>query len=345
MTSRRLHIDASSAGVRLDLFLARHARRGELAEPKPTRSEIQRLIGAGEITLNGAMTKSSARLKAHDKVDIRILPPRESELRPEALPLEILYQDADCLVINKAAGVVVHPAAGRSSGTLVNALLHHCPDLMSVGGERRPGIVHRLDRDTSGVMIVAKHAVAFQHLAGQFKARSVRKEYLALVYGRIAADKGIIDRPIGRHRSDRKRMSSTRPADKKREAITEWVVEQRYALQGPGHSLCCLTLLRLIPRTGRTHQLRVHLADLGHPLVGDSLYGHKRGAGKADADTVVSGFSRQALHAEKLTVELIRDRRKAEFIAPLPADLKNLLIHVHEQSQSAASTKRMRVRG
>jgi 23S rRNA pseudouridine1911/1915/1917 synthase len=345
MTPRRLLIDASSAGMRLDIYLAHHADLGELAESNPTRSEIQRLIGAGGIRLNGAMAKASARLKVHDRVDIRFLPPREPGLQPEALPLEILYQDADCLVINKAAGIVVHPAAGRSSGTLVNALLHHCPDLGSVGGERRPGIVHRLDRDTSGVMIVAKHALAFQHLAGQFKARTVRKEYLALVYGRIAAEKGIIDRPIGRHRSDRKRMSSTHPVDKKRAAITEWAVEKRFALQGPGHSLCGMTLLRLMPRTGRTHQLRVHLADLGHPLVGDSLYGRKQRAGKAVAGEVVSQFPRQALHAEKLMVELLRHPGRVEFVAPLPADMKNLLARVHGQSQSAASASRIPIRG
>jgi len=332
----QLNIDASSAGLRLDLYLARHLVFDEPTASRPTRSEIQRLIGAGQITLNGAATKPGARLKAHDRVDVRALPPRESALRPEALPLDVLFEDADCIVVNKAPGVVVHPAAGQATGTLVNALLHHCPQLVGIGGERRPGIVHRLDKDTSGVMIVAKNADAFQRLVGQFSARSVDKEYIALVWGKVVADKGIIDRAIGRHRADRKRMSSLHSLDKKREAVTEWRVEQRFALPAGANSLRWLTLLRLRPRTGRTHQLRVHLADKGFPLVGDPLYGRKRNASRATfvPDAVVDGFPRQALHAERLAIDAVRGERRMEFIAPLPEDLRSLLEYVQRHGST-----------
>jgi 23S rRNA pseudouridine1911/1915/1917 synthase len=341
MALHHLHIDGSAAGLRLDSYLARHLVLDEPTAFRPTRSEIQRLIGAGQITLNGAATKPSARLKVHDQVDVRALPPREIALRPEALPLEILFEDADCIVVNKAPGVVVHPAAGQATGTLVNALLHHCPQLAGIGGELRPGIVHRLDKDTSGVMIVAKNAAAFQRLAGQFRARTVDKEYIALVWGKVDADKGIIDRAIGRHRADRKKMSSLHSLDKKREAVTEWRVEGRFALPAGADSLRWLTLLRLKPRTGRTHQLRVHLADFGYPLVGDRLYGHQRNSGRATfvSDAVIDGFPRQALHAKKLALDAPRKERRMEFVAPLPEDLRSLLEYVETQARCAAAKK------
>lgn len=331
MTPRQLLIDASSAGLRLDVYLARHWAIVDSMEFKATRTEIQRRIGAGEITINGVLTKSSARLKVRDRIDIRTQPEVKTVLRPEAIPLDILYEDVDCIVINKAPGIVVHPAAGRSSGTLVNALLHHFPQLAGMDGESRPGIVHRLDKDTSGVMIIAKHMRALQHLVAQFKMRNVHKEYVALVYGRMAADKGIIDRPIGRHRSDRKRMSSTHHLNKKRDAVTEWVVDERFALKSAANSLRWLTLLTLTPRTGRTHQIRVHLADLGYPLVGDPLYGQKRKDSSTTADTVLSRFPRQALHSKSLAIALLGDGKRVEFVAPLPDDLKELLQLVRGQ--------------
>jgi 23S rRNA pseudouridine1911/1915/1917 synthase len=337
MTSQQLHIHPSSAGLRLDLYLARHLILNAGAACRPTRTEIQRLIGAGQITVNGAAAKASARLKPHDQVQVNVdaLSPRETSLRPEALPLEIIFEDADCIVVNKTPGVVVHPAAGQTTGTLVNALLHHWPHLAGVGSEGRPGIVHRLDKDTSGVMIVAKNAAALRYLANQFKARSVDKEYIALVWGKMAADAGTIDRAIGRHRSDRKRMSSLHLVGRRRVAVTEWRVERRYALPGGANSQRWVTLLRLKPRTGRTHQLRVHLADLGFPLVGDPLYGRKRHA-KSTAivpDPVLDGFPRQALHAEKLTIELVRGRRRMGFVASLPADLVELLEYLQAQAR------------
>jgi 23S rRNA pseudouridine1911/1915/1917 synthase len=242
--------------------------------------------------------------------------------------LDILYEDADCVVVNKAPGIVVHPAAGRSSGTLVNALLHHCADLAGVGGERRPGIVHRLDKDTSGVMIVAKNMPAFHQLVAQFKNRTVEKEYIALVWGGMKVDRGTIDRAIGRHRSDRKRMSSLHMGGRAREAITEWWVEERFAFDHHSAPLRAVTLLRLRPRTGRTHQLRVHLADMGNPVIGDKVYGRKRNgnAAKLVGDQIIDSFPRQALHAEKLTLVIGQNLRRMQFVAPLPNDLQNLLL-------------------
>jgi len=327
MSPQELLIDGRSAGMRLDLYLAHHFIAN--AEPGSglSRAAIQRLIGEGRITLNGASAKASTRIRLDDRIEIQPWPAHPSKLVSEALPLEILYEDADCLAINKAPGVVVHPAAGRPTGTLVNALLHHCPDLEGIGGERRPGIVHRLDKDTSGVMIVAKNAFALQSLLAQFKNRTVQKEYLALVWGKMEPEKGIIDRPIGRHRSDRKRMSSVHFLYKPREAVTEWRVEDRFMLDAGAKSRCWVTLLKLRPRTGRTHQIRVHLADLGYPLVGDKVYGHKHKNAMAKLPTapLVSEFSRQALHAEKLVIDHVRSGRRMEFCAPLPNDLDDLL--------------------
>jgi 23S rRNA pseudouridine1911/1915/1917 synthase len=320
-----LSIDKNFAGMRLDVFLA-----GRFAEAGPesalSRAEIQRLIAKGQVTLNGAMTKSSTRVKTNDRIDIRSFPARESSLKPEELPLEILYEDGDCLVINKAPGMVVHPAAGRTNGTLVNALLHHCADLAGIGGERRPGIVHRLDKDTSGVMIVAKNMLAFQQLVGQFKYRQVRKEYLALAWGRVVPAEGCIDRPIGRHRSNRKRMSSLHVLNKSRPALTEWQVLE-YFFTDRQKSLGAVSFVRLLPRTGRTHQLRVHLADLGFPLIGDKVYGHRRPSSdwRSGNHSLLEGFPRQALHAEKLAIDHVRTGKRMEFYAPLAADLEALL--------------------
>jgi 23S rRNA pseudouridine1911/1915/1917 synthase len=330
MTLEQLRVDESAAGMRLDLFLARQFMAGTAPRLGLSRSAIQKLIAEGQITLNNAVTKASARLKSDDRIDIRLLPPRETELRPEALPLDILYEDSDCVVVNKAPGVVVHPAAGRFSGTLVNALLHHCPDLEGVGGERRPGIVHRLDKDTSGVMIVAKNMRAFHQIVAQFKNRTVEKEYIALVWGGMRTDRGTIDRAIGRHRSDRKRMSSLHMGGGAREAITEWWVEKRFAFDHRSTPLRAVTLLRLRPRTGRTHQLRVHLADMGYPLIGDKVYGRKRNGNstKPMGDPIIDRFPRQALHAEKLTLVIGQNARRMQFVAPPPSDLEKLLLRL-----------------
>ena len=325
-TMEEVVINARAAGMRLDLFLARHWA-SRLACGGPSRAEIQRLITAGGVILNGRKAKASARLRCNDQVRMANVPPRESSLKPESLPLEILFEDADCLVINKAPGITVHPAAGRNTGTLVNALLHHCPSLEGIGGERRPGIVHRLDKDTSGAMIVAKNGFALQRLAAQFKERSVRKEYLALVWGKMKSSAGVIDRPIGRHRADRKRMSSLRFAAGSRDAVTEWCVEEAFPLIDGGREPRWTSWLRLKPRTGRTHQIRVHLADLGNPVVGDRVYGHKRkpAAQKPITSTSADNFPRQVLHAEKLGLRHPRSGESMEFRAPLPEDICDLL--------------------
>jgi 23S rRNA pseudouridine1911/1915/1917 synthase len=224
----------------------------------------------------------------------------------------------------------------------VNALLHYYPSILGAGDDRRPGIVHRLDKDTSGVMIVAKNGYALRQLAGQFKARTVQKEYLALVRGRIAAEQGIIDRPIGRHRGDRKRMSSLYPLGQKREAVTEWCVEERFAIADTANSLRWFTLLRLMPRTGRTHQLRVHLTDLGFPLVGDPLYGRKKkGAGLAGSCENIDCFPRQALHAERLAIDHVRTGKRVNFVAPLPSDLIVLLANLRQRSRNTSDTDRI----
>lgn len=324
MTPQHLRVDARSAGMRLDVFLTRYFMEGAGRALGLSRAAIQKFIGEGHVTLNSATAKPSARVKLDDRIEVTLSPARDSELRPEALPLKILYEDSDCVVVNKDPGMVVHPAAGRADGTLVNALLHHCPDLQGVGGERRPGIVHRLDKDTSGVIIVAKNMPTFHRLAAQFKNRTVEKEYLALVWGELKPERGKIDRAIGRHRSDRKRMSSLRAGGRLREAITEWLVEERFAHDGKS-----LTLVRLRPRTGRTHQLRVHLADRGFPLVGDKVYGRKGAAMKLDG-SLIEKFPRQALHAEKLTIAISENAAPMCFVAPLPDDFASLLARLRE---------------
>jgi 23S rRNA pseudouridine1911/1915/1917 synthase len=319
-------VDRHSAGMRLDHFVTRRLR-DTLGVEGLSRSGIQRLIAEGQITLNGQPAKAAARLKINDRVAIKSLPPKPSALTGEPIALKVIFEDNDCIAINKAAGMVVHPAAGNPTGTLVNALLHCCPDLQRIGGEVRPGIVHRLDKDTSGVMIIAKNASAFCALAAQFKDRRVKKEYLALVFGKLKAERGVINRPIGRHRADRKRMSSVSALPKSREAVTEWSVEKWFRNKSDGIGSSGFSLVRLRPRTGRTHQIRVHLADLGHPVVGDKVYGRKRPntAGKNDNVAAVDSFSRQALHAERLTLFHPRSGMPIELYAPLAEDIDSLL--------------------
>ncbi len=335
MTTDLAVVDAAHSGMRLDLFLARY-----FPAPSPvagwSRAAIQKMIAEGSITLNGTRVKPSARLRARDQVEIRSVPAQEIALAPEPLALEIIYEDESCIVLNKPAGMVVHPAAGRKTGTLVNALLHHCPDLLGIGGERRPGIVHRLDKETSGVMVVAKHGQAFQGLARQFKERQVRKEYVALVWGRVAGEKGVVARPIGRHRSDRKKMSSLRVGARSREAVTGWRVEERFAIGAPRDRFAWVTRLRLTPLSGRTHQIRVHLADEGHPVVGDRVYGPKpRSLTTLRAgDSLLCDFPRQALHAERLGFSHPRTGAAVTFHAPLPADMENLLAWLRKYARN-----------
>ena len=317
-------VDPQSAGMRLDLFLTRRLANVKKSE-EFSRSGIQKLIAEGHITLNGKPARSSARLKSNDLVVVETLPPKKPKLAAEPIALNVIYEDDDCIVINKPPGIVVHPAAGINTGTLVNAILFHCPELQGIGGESRPGIVHRLDKETSGVMIVAKSAAAFLQLARQFKERQVKKEYVALVLGKPNDRHGIIDRSIGRHRSDRKRMSSIHAIAKKREAVTEWVVEKSFRRKAATLGTSWVSLLRLMPKTGRTHQIRVHLADMGYPLVGDKMYGRKRSNPTAKNTDSLDSFSRQALHAERLSLLHPRTGAPIEFYAPLAEDIQSLL--------------------
>jgi 23S rRNA pseudouridine1911/1915/1917 synthase len=331
VTVQKTVVAADAAGMRLDVFLTRHLPDA-IEGTGFSRSGIQKLIAAGQVTLNGNRAKPATRLRTNDVVALEHVPPKQSALAPEAVVLDVIYEDEDCIVVNKAAGMVVHPAAGRTEGTLVNAILHRCPDLQGIGGEYRPGIVHRLDKDTSGVMIVAKNAAAFQNLAQQFKDRRVKKEYVAVVWGKPKSARGVINQPIGRHRSNRKRMSSVSPLPRKREAITEWNVEKCFRYKNAA-GLSWVSLLRLRPLTGRTHQIRVHLADIGYPLVGDKIYGRKAASGAVRSGGVsgLSVFGRQALHAQRLGLLHPRTMAGIEFSAPLPEDIGGLLRTLEEQ--------------
>ena len=277
-----------------------------------SRSQLQKLIADGHVTVDGRTAKANLALRDGDRVRVELPAPEPSDVAGEALPLEVLYQDDDLAVVNKPTGMVVHPAAGHSSGTLVNALLHHLSGLSGIGGELRPGIVHRLDRGTSGVMVVAKHDSAHQELSRQFHDREVEKEYIALVWGVVQAGRRI-DAAIGRDPGDRQKMSAR--AKHAREAVTRIT----RAMHLPGLTLCQVAI-----HTGRTHQIRVHLSAIGHPVVGDSVYGgvHRRVPGDIRA---VQRLDRPFLHAARLAFTHPRDGRRMEFTAPLPDDLQDVL--------------------
>ena len=332
MKVERFTVDVGTAGQRLDVFVALRCSEPNSVCPV-SRASAQKLIEAGHITVNGKTVKASLRLKLFDDVESRMPAARDIGLVGEALPLTILYEDDDLLVINKAAGMVVHPAAGCANGTLVNAVLHHCPAIAGIGGDRRPGIVHRLDKDTSGVMVVAKNDLAMRGLMEQFKSRAVQKEYLALVHGCMAGEHGEIDRPIGRHQTHRKRMSSLRTTGKKREATTHWTIEDRYAFITSGRDIAWCCLVRVAPRTGRTHQIRVHFADLGHPLVGDRVYGRRYPLVTNDQTlgSRIMGFPRHALHAAKLSFDPVRGGARMSFSAPIADDMAGLIDQLRAQ--------------
>ena len=329
----RFIVDDAGVGQRLDVFIALRCSGPNATNPQ-SRAGVQKLIDAGHVTVNGVTAKASLRLKLRDHVESRAPEVRDIGLIGEALPLIVLYEDDDILVVNKAAGMVVHPAAGWANGTLVNAILHHCPAIAGIGGERRPGIVHRLDKDTSGVMVVAKSDLAMRSLIEQFKSRIVHKEYLALVHGCMTGERGEIDRSIGRHRTERIRMSSLRVTGKRRQATTHWAVEERYSFMMRGHNTVSSSLIRVAPRTGRTHQIRVHLADLGHPLVGDRVYGRRYPVASHDESIGgrVAGFPRHALHAATLSFDPVRGGARVSFSAPLADDLADLIQQLRAHS-------------
>jgi 23S rRNA pseudouridine1911/1915/1917 synthase len=281
--------------------------------PGQSRSHLQVLIEEGRVTVDGRPAKANHRVKTGASVDVDLPEPKDATPVPENLDLPILYQDADIVVVDKPAGMVVHPAAGHDSGTLVNALLHHVTDLSGIGGEKRPGIVHRLDRGTSGLMVVAKNDAAHQELARQFHDREVEKEYVALVWGVVQAGRRI-EQPIGRDPVNRKKMSNR--ARRSREAVTRIV--RAYHLNP------AVTLAQIAIHTGRTHQIRVHLSAIGHPIVGDSLYGGVHRRVPADIKAVTR-LERPFLHAAKLAFRHPADHRRMSFESELPPDLKSVL--------------------
>jgi len=304
MERRRLRVAHGAAGGRLDRWLADEV-------PELSRARVQALIDGGHVRVDGAARKASYRLHGGEAVEIDIPPPPAEELEPEAAPLAILHEDEHVLVLDKPAGIVVHPGAGHARGTLAAAVLAHAPGIAGVGGPRRPGIVHRLDRGTSGVLLVAKTRVAYDSLTAQLKARTVSRKYVAVVHGRVGLDQGVVDAPIGRDPVHRKRMA-VRPPGKGKRAITRYRVLER---------LPRFTVLELRLETGRTHQIRVHMASLGHPVVGDATYG--RGRGKA----AVPGEG-LALHAAEIAFVHPITGKRLVVGSGLPERMALLLSHL-----------------
>lgn len=278
-----------------------------------SRSQLQKVIEDGLVRVDGRVSKANLRLKTGASIEVALPEAKAATPEPENLEIPIVYQDSDIIVVNKPAGMVVHPAAGHDSGTLVNALLFHVDDLSGIGGEKRPGIVHRLDRGTSGLMVVAKHDAAHQELARQFHDREVEKEYLALVWGEVVAGRRIED-AIGRDPNNRLRMSNR--ARRSREAVTRIV--RVY------HVNPALSLAQIAIHTGRTHQIRVHLSSIGHPIVGDALYGGVRRRVRGDIRPVLR-LQRPFLHAARLAFKHPGDGRRMEYESELPPDLKSVL--------------------
>ncbi|MBA2732088.1 MAG: RluA family pseudouridine synthase [Acidobacteria bacterium] len=301
-------VAGEDAGQRLDAYLAAHINDW-------SRARIQRLIEDGDVLVGGLTIKSSYKLRAGDEIEVELTPAASTEFTPENIPLEVVYEDDDLVVVNKSAGLVVHPAAGISSGTLANALAFHFQQLSTHAGAARPGIVHRLDRDTSGLIVVAKTETAHEKLADQFREREVFKSYVALVHGRIEPESGSIDQPIARDPRNRTRMAIVRGG---RPSLSLYRVRRSFER---------FTLLDVEIKTGRTHQIRVHLQWLKHPVVGDAVYGD--GRDKTIQDTQlrarINAVGRQFLHAEQLGFRHPRTDEALRFTAPLPDDLTKLL--------------------
>lgn len=305
---RRLVVE--DAAPRLDRYLADH-----LAEL--SRTQVARLLADGRITLNGDLPRKSAPLEPGDVIEVEVPAPEPSAILPEAIPLDILYEDEDLAVIHKPAGMVTHPAPGHRSGTLVNALLHHLADLSGIGGVRRPGIVHRLDKDTSGLLLVAKHDASHRKLAGALKRREVSRRYLAASWGHLEEDRQTVDAPVGRSHRNRKRMAVTSDG---RSAVTHMDRLERWR---------AADLLEVRLETGRTHQIRVHLLSIGHPVVGDVTYGRgwEKGIGGPDrswARELAARTPRQFLHAAELSFRHPRTGEPMRFRRELPEDLASV---------------------
>ena len=292
-------LEASMDGERLDAFLSRSAEG-------LSRSTAQKLIADGNVRLNGSPARKNDRLRVGDSVELTIPEPREVDIAPKQMPLDIVYEDEDVAVINKPKGLVVHPAAGHQDDTLVNGLLYAMGDSLSgINGELRPGIVHRIDKDTSGLLAIAKNDLAHTVLASQLKDHSMARTYEAVVCGSFKEDRGTVDAPIGRHPTDRKKMCVTQRNSKN--AVTHWEVVERF--RGYTHIRCRL-------ETGRTHQIRVHMAYIGHPILGDTVYGHKKPE---------LGQDSQCLHAGALCFRHPRDGRPVMVFAPLPDYFQSVL--------------------
>ena len=307
--SETITFSADKMGERLDVFLTR--KRADFS-----RSHIQKLIAKGEVVTAGKVRKANYKLALGDEVKITLQEAVPVAIEAENIPLAILYEDEDIIIINKARGMVVHPAAGVNSGTLVNALLYHCDDLSGINGEIRPGIVHRLDRDTSGVMVCAKNDKAHVNLAEQIRTKTAHRVYLAIVNGNIKEEAGIIKGDIGRHPIDRKKMAIVKENGKP--AVTHFKVLERFG---------DYTLVECKLETGRTHQIRVHMASIGHPLVNDPKYGSKKASPFA-----IKG---QALHSHELTLTHPTTGEEMHFTAPLPDDMQKILLFLHDRKKKA----------
>ena len=306
--SLHLSVAASNEGERLDAFLASHVEGW-------SRARLQRLIEEADVLVNGHAVKSSYKLRPNDEIEIELTPPPSTSFSPENIPLDVVYEDNELIVVNKPAGIVVHPAAGVMSGTLANALAFHFQQLSTSGGVVRPGIVHRLDKGTSGLMVVAKTESAHEDLADQFRDREIFKSYVALVHGHVEKRTGQIDQPIARDRGNRTRMAVVRGG---RPSISIYRVRKRFER---------FTLLNVELKTGRTHQIRVHLSWLKHPVVGDDAYGSGRDKTIPDHQLRLSiaNLGRQFLHAEQLGFRHPQTKEELRFTAPLPAELQTVL--------------------
>lgn len=310
MKTVALVVSVQDSGKRLDIFLAER-------QALFTRSQVQRAIKDSRIRVDQIPQKASYHVRAGERIEVVLIDPVPLEGKAENIPLEVLYEDAALMVVNKPPGMVVHPACGNYTGTLVNALLHHCTTLSGIGGVLRPGIVHRLDKGTSGILVVAKNDIAHQGLSRQFKLHTIVRRYQALVHGSMDKTAGTIETLIGRHPTQRKKMSAL--PRRGRQAVTHWKVAEKFA---------GLTLLEVTLETGRTHQVRVHLSSMGHPVVGDGVYG----AGKRNKEisspgvrNALSEIDRPLLHAGYLQFTHPESQALVEFAVPLPADFSRVL--------------------
>lgn len=320
MSEYRFEVSKQDAGSRLDVFLSR-------MELELSRNQVQRLIENNRILVNDKPQKASYRLRFGDQVLVSIPPPPPSQLEPEQLSLDVVFEDEHLIAINKPPGLVVHPATSHRKSTLVHGLLHHCDHLADLGGPLRPGIVHRLDKDTSGIIVVAKVNPAYRHLSRQFKEKSVYKEYTALVYGRLRQSSGEFTAPIQRHPRNRKKMGIIAGG---RKAFTFWWLELLFGE---------VSLVKVVIKTGRTHQIRVHFAHAHHPVVGDATYGGKKRVRAVQNPLMrarLSKVRRQMLHARRLVLEHPATGKKLDLSTPLPEDMSDLLEFLRKHNQSTS---------